>query len=353
MQWGSSAGNTELTWLRLCLTPPPLQRDVAQRGAKSRPGSGADAAPIRGQAKQAPAAGRDDAARWAAGDQLLGRERAAAEGLDLLSGGPMRLPGDANAASGRRAPLIREAGGPAAAAAAAEAEGGEGEEAALPELQHASKHTRELLKKQRKAPSAERARLAEDARLRGNEAFRWASMAAGNACFLACMCARMRVHARCMRRSRDTACCVRCLVHGGCVAPITPFEPLATARAGDVYEALDAYTLAVGLNAGDARMFANRAAVFVRLRRWAEALADADAALAIDAGHAKALLRRAEALRHLGRRGECMQVGVVQPCCTDLPHAWRCVRHACPYSPLLGCACLMPCALLTAGAGRA
>ncbi|GBF88196.1 hypothetical protein Rsub_00908 [Raphidocelis subcapitata] len=226
------------------------QRDMAQQGAASgadRPGRGAGPAPVRGQAKQAAAAGaaaRDDAARGGAGDQLLGRELAAAEGLDLLFGGPMRLPGDVDC-SGRAAPLIREAAGPGTDAA----EGGGGEDEAQPELQQVSKHTRELLRKQRALPTAERERLAENARLRGNEAF----------------------------------------------------------RAGDVWEAREAYTLALGLNSRDARIFANRAAVFVRLRRWAEALADADAALVINAAHAKALLRRAEALRHLGRRDECMQ----------------------------------------------
>ena len=75
-----------------------------------------------------------------------------------------------------------------------------------------------------------------------------------------------------------------------------------------MYEAIDAYTHAISLTPRDARAPANRAAAFVRLRRWREALGDADAALAIDPAAVKALLRRAEALRHLGRAGDALQV---------------------------------------------
>jgi len=90
--------------------------------------------------------------------------------------------------------------------------------------------------------------------------------------------------------------------------PNPPKPSNARRRARDHEESVDAYSHAIGLTPADPVLYANRAAAFIRLRRWADALADANRALALDARGVKALLRRAEALRQLGRLGEALQV---------------------------------------------
>jgi len=54
-------------------------------------------------------------------------------------------------------------------------------------------------------------------------------------------------------------------------------------------------------------LLANRAQARLRLKHWAEALADADAALLSDGRHAKARFRRCRALVELGRGGEAIE----------------------------------------------
>lgn len=73
---------------------------------------------------------------------------------------------------------------------------------------------------------------------------------------------------------------------------------------GHFAEAVDEYTAALALSPDEPLRLAlhkNRAASFLKLGRWEAALADADAALAIDARDEKALFRRHSALVELGR----------------------------------------------------
>jgi tetratricopeptide (TPR) repeat protein len=96
-----------------------------------------------------------------------------------------------------------------------------------------------------------------------------------------------------------------------------------------VRDAVDAYTLALNLAPSDARLFANRAAAFMRLKRWPDMLADADGALALEPANVKALLRRAEALRNMGLRHQALEVRCMPPLLTDV------------ISYEDGCACLL------------
>jgi hypothetical protein len=158
------------------------------------PASGGAAAPRAGAGT---AAGADDARH--APDQVCHTSGACTTPPSLLQGGRLRVPGAASssssaaAATGRPpiqgAPLaccgaaapqraLPPSDHPEAAVApaegvASEERGGGGEGGAPPLSEHASKHTRELLRRQLGLPEAERARLAELARERGNEAFRW------------------------------------------------------------------------------------------------------------------------------------------------------------------------------------
>lgn len=72
-------------------------------------------------------------------------------------------------------------------------------------------------------------------------------------------------------------------------------EGNAALRAGDNERAAACYTAAIACADG-AVARANRFCALAKLRRWAEALADADAAVALDPAWYKAALRRAEAL---------------------------------------------------------
>lgn len=75
-------------------------------------------------------------------------------------------------------------------------------------------------------------------------------------------------------------------------------------------EAIHAYSVGIALDPADVRCFTNRAAAFMRLRRWEETLRDARAALRLEGDNIKALLRCAEALRNLGRPEEAMEVSL-------------------------------------------
>ncbi|KIY95534.1 WDYHV motif containing 1 [Monoraphidium neglectum] len=210
---------------------PPVRHQAKQQ----RP----QAPPSHAEAPRALRAGGDDRRR--AADQLLGGEGG---GPGLLGPGGLRLPGGSAAAEGR--PWVREVG----PASAGQPQGLDpADEPEGPHLAHASARTRDLLRRSKGLPKEELLDLAEDARLRGNEAF----------------------------------------------------------KAGDVRDAVDAYTLALNLAPSDARLFANRAAAFMRLKRWPDMLADADGALALEPANVKALLRRAEALRNMGLRHQALE----------------------------------------------
>ena len=56
--------------------------------------------------------------------------------------------------------------------------------------------------------------------------------------------------------------------------------------------AIEAYDVSIALDPTVAAPFANRAAAFMKLKRWGDAICDCDAALAICTNHFKALLRR-------------------------------------------------------------
>ena len=63
-------------------------------------------------------------------------------------------------------------------------------------------------------------------------------------------------------------------------------------KAREYRSAIEAYDLAIALDATNPAFFANRAAAYMKLRRWSDAARDCDAALALDPEHFKALLRR-------------------------------------------------------------
>uniref|UniRef100_A0A673J8J4 Sperm associated antigen 1b n=1 Tax=Sinocyclocheilus rhinocerous TaxID=307959 RepID=A0A673J8J4_9TELE len=70
-------------------------------------------------------------------------------------------------------------------------------------------------------------------------------------------------------------------------------------RSGDYEEAVAYYSRSLSL-ASSAAVFNNRAQAHIRLQCWSAALNDCDAALQLEPGNVKALLRRATAHKHLG-----------------------------------------------------
>ncbi|GFR40051.1 hypothetical protein Agub_g589, partial [Astrephomene gubernaculifera] len=79
-------------------------------------------------------------------------------------------------------------------------------------------------------------------------------------------------------------------------------------RAGEFAEAVEHYTLALGLRgaAGDSKLFANRAAAYIKLKMWDAAEVDATAALETEPGAVKVLIRRAAARLELRRPAEAL-----------------------------------------------
>ena len=63
-------------------------------------------------------------------------------------------------------------------------------------------------------------------------------------------------------------------------------------KAREYRSAIEAYDVSIALDAANPAPFANRAAAYMKLRRWSDAARDCDAALALDPEHFKALLRR-------------------------------------------------------------
>lgn len=63
-------------------------------------------------------------------------------------------------------------------------------------------------------------------------------------------------------------------------------------KAREFRSAIEAYDVSIALDPTVAAPFANRAAAFMKLKRWGDAICDCDAALAICTNHFKALLRR-------------------------------------------------------------
>jgi hypothetical protein len=140
---------------------PPVRHQAKQQ----RP----QAPPSHAEAPRALRAGGDDRRR--AADQLLGGEGG---GPGLLGPGGLRLPGGSAAAEGR--PWVREVG----PASAGQPQGLDpADEPEGPHLAHASARTRDLLRRSKGLPKEELLDLAEDARLRGNEAFKCATAACG------------------------------------------------------------------------------------------------------------------------------------------------------------------------------
>ena len=87
-------------------------------------------------------------------------------------------------------------------------------------------------------------------------------------------------------------------------------------QAGDLEEAVLYYTRSIGV-VESAAALNNRALAYLRLKRWAPAVADCDRVLAIEAGNTKALVRRATARRALkdygGARADAEAVLKVEP----------------------------------------
>ena len=77
-------------------------------------------------------------------------------------------------------------------------------------------------------------------------------------------------------------------------------------KAGELAAAVEAYTLSLELAPGAAAVHANRAAAYLKLRRWDDAEADATFALELQPGYFKALLRRGAARVELGRHREAL-----------------------------------------------
>ncbi len=94
--------------------------------------------------------------------------------------------------------------------------------------------------------------------------------------------------------------------------------------------AVEEYTLSLGLRPGHAATHLNRAAAYIKLKRWEDADADTSNALVLDPGNLKALLRRGEARMQLGQHQQALQVGgrpACQPCrFADSALIW----HDCP-----------------------
>jgi tetratricopeptide (TPR) repeat protein len=71
---------------------------------------------------------------------------------------------------------------------------------------------------------------------------------------------------------------------------------------------VEEYTLSLGLRPNDAGVHNNRAAAYLKLRRWRDVVEDAGHALQLEPGNAKALLRRGRALEELGQLAAALQV---------------------------------------------
>ena len=75
-------------------------------------------------------------------------------------------------------------------------------------------------------------------------------------------------------------------------------------KAKDFHKALDLYTKAITVCAGDHLLFSNRALCYLKMNRPAEALEDCESCLKLSPTFAKALYRRAKALHELVKSGE-------------------------------------------------
>lgn len=74
-------------------------------------------------------------------------------------------------------------------------------------------------------------------------------------------------------------------------------------KAKEFRSAVDAYTLSLALEANSAPVHANRAAAYMKLRRWEDAEADCTAALVCEPGYFKALMRRGAVRLETGVEG--------------------------------------------------
>ncbi|NXH29771.1 TTC31 protein, partial [Myiagra hebetior] len=97
---------------------------------------------------------------------------------------------------------------------------------------------------------------------------------------------------------------------------------IAAAQVGQHTEAVYAFTVALELNPREHRLLGNRSYCLEKLGRYEEALADAEAALALRPGWPKGSFRKGKALRGLregglgGPRGyPCVPQGVLSPSC--------------------------------------
>ncbi|GLI64177.1 hypothetical protein VaNZ11_007368 [Volvox africanus] len=94
-------------------------------------------------------------------------------------------------------------------------------------------------------------------------------------------------------------------------------------RAKEYAEAVEHYTLALGLrgSAGEASVFGNRAAAYIKLKMWDAAEQDSSAALEADPTMLKAYIRRAAARMEMGKLAEavadCDAALALQPGCKE------------------------------------
>jgi len=75
-------------------------------------------------------------------------------------------------------------------------------------------------------------------------------------------------------------------------------------RAGDFPAALEHYSTALQLSPGDPRILSNRAACWIKLKRWKQCLEDCDQSILLDPLLVKPHLRKATALKAMGRDQE-------------------------------------------------
>ena len=124
----------------------------------------------------------------------------------------------------------------------------------------------------------------------------------------------MRARCPCWRRGwrGAAAAAAAAVAAGGGSAEAAAEEGRARFSAGDFEGALEAFGRALGRGGAGgagggpgprARLLCNRALCYARLERWAESLAEADAALEAEPRSEKGLFRRAAALEGLGRPG--------------------------------------------------
>jgi tetratricopeptide (TPR) repeat protein len=85
-------------------------------------------------------------------------------------------------------------------------------------------------------------------------------------------------------------------------------HPLLPRRAKEYAQAVEHYTVSLGFQPSNTSVRGNRAAAYIKLRMWNEAVADCDVALESDANNIKARVRRAAARMELGKAAEAMEV---------------------------------------------